>query len=272
MAPRLAAVVPRSLLLAVLLVLLLGTATFTYAAQQRIAATKPATATKPVAPPLLLVPNVAGQAYVFAKGTLQDAGFAWRVEGSVRGYAANTVVEQRPAAGRHVVDTGAPLVVLRLAANKRYAQSGEPEDSSPYQGTEIRYPHAPAKRVQPKPKPVPKPKPEPKPKPKPAARPPAFHVPGARKEPVDEIALPKRAARLRGWLARHPHPTHANVRYWLYQNAWIVTGAEFGWWHGAEALRILIRADRQAQRLWGIGSRSEWVARRALVEVRRRSR
>src|ERR671937_2179301 len=172
MAPRLAA-------LAVLLVLLLGTATFTYAAQQRIAATKPATATKPVAPPLLLVPNVSGQAYVFAKGTLQDAGFAWRVEGRVRGYAANTVVAQSPVAGRRVVDTGAPLVVLRLAANKHYAQSGEPEDSSPYQGTEVRDPNASAKLAKPKPavKPAPKPKLKAKPasKPKPAARPPAFH-------------------------------------------------------------------------------------------------
>src|ERR671934_1752028 len=146
MAPRLTA-------LAVLLVLLLGTATFTYAAQQRIAATKPVRAPRPVAPPLLVVPSVSGQAYVFAKGTLQDAGFAWRVEGSVRGFAANTVVEQRPAAGARVVDTGAPLVVLRLAANKRYAQSGEPEDASPYPGTEIRYPDVRAKA-----KPAPKPK------------------------------------------------------------------------------------------------------------------
>jgi hypothetical protein len=273
MAPRPAAVVPRSLVLAVPLVMVLGTATFTYAAQQRIAATKPATATKPAAPPLLLVPNVSGQAYVFAKGTLQDAGFAWRVEGAVRGYAANTVVEQRPAAGRRVVDTGAPLLVLRLAANKQYAQSGEPEDASPYQGTEIRYPEAPAK---PKPKPKlvvqPKPAPKPKPKPKRAARPPAFHVPGARREPLDEIPLSKRAARLEGWLARHPHPTSANVRYWLYQNAWIVTGARFGWWHGAEALRLLVRADTKAERVWGIGARSRAVAQRALHYVEAKSK
>ena len=189
-------------------------------------------ATKPAAPPLLVVPNVAGQAYVFAKGTLQDAGFAWRVEGAVRGYAANAVVEQRPVAGVRVVDTGAPLVVLRLASNKRYAQVGEPENSSPYAGTEIRYPKAPARAVKPHPAPKPKPSPAPKPKPvtkpKPAARPPAFHVPGARKEPLDELPLPKRAARLERWLARHPHPTNPNVRYWLYQNAWIVTGARFG--------------------------------------------
>jgi hypothetical protein len=264
MAPRLTA-------LAVLCVLLLGTATFTYAAQQRIAATKPLTPAKPVAPPLLVVPNVAGQAYVFAKGTLQDSGFAWRVEGSVRGYAANTVAEQRPAAGVRVVDTGAPLVVLRLAANKRYAQDGEPENASPYPGTEIRYPAAPAHVVKPKPAPKPKPKPKPKPVAKPA-RPPAFHVPGARKEPLDEIPLPKRAARLEGWLARHPHPTNANVRYWLYQNAWIVTGARFGWWHGAEALRLLVRADTKAEHVWGIGARSRAVAKRALVDVEARSK
>jgi hypothetical protein len=274
MAPRLTA-------LAVLCVLLLGTATFTFAAEQRIAATKPVAASKPVAPPLLVVPNVAGQAYVFAKGTLQDAGFAWRVEGSVRGYAANTVAEQRPVAGVRVVDTGAPLVVLHLAANKRYAQDGEPEDASPYAGTEIRYPHAPAKpkpkpKPAPKPKSAPKPKPKPrpavKPKPKPAARPPAFHVAGARKEPLDEIPLSKRAARLQGWLARHPHPTNANVRYWLYQNAWIVTGARFGWWHGAEALRLLVRADMKAEQVWGIGARSRAVAKRALVYVEARSK
>src|SRR5205807_6624494 len=158
MAPRPAAVAPRSLAFVgvLVVVLLLGTATFTYAAQQRISASKPASASKPVAPPVLVVPNVSGQAYVFAKGTLQDGGFAWRVEGSVRGYAANTVAEQRPAAGARVLDTGAPLVVLRLTANKRYAQAGEPENSSPYPGTEIRYPNAPAK---PKPKPAPKPEP-----------------------------------------------------------------------------------------------------------------
>ena len=254
MAPRLTA-------LAVLVVLLLGTATFTFAAQKRIAATKPVRATKPAAPPLLVVPNVAGQAYVFAKGTLQDAGFAWRVEGSVRGFAANTVVEQRPAPGARVLDTGAPLVVLRLAPNKRYLQDGEPENSSPYAGTEIRYPKAPTK-----------PAPKPAPKPKPAGRPPAFHVPGARKEPLDEIPLPKRAARLEGWLARHPRPTDANVRYWLYQNAWIVTGARFGWWHGAEALRLLVRADTKAEHVWGIGARSRAVATRALVDVEARSK
>jgi PASTA domain len=258
MAPRLTA-------LAVLLVLLLGTATFTYAAQQRISSSKPPAAAKPVAPPVLVVPNVSRQAYVFAKGTLQDAGFAWRVEGAVRGYAANTVTEQRPGPGTRVVDTGAPLVVLRLAANRRYAQAGEPENTSPYRGTEIRYVDAP-----PAPKPVAKPKPKPAAKSKP--RPPAFRVPGARKEPLDELPLPNRARRLEGWLARHPQPTAANVHYWLYQNHWIVKGARFGWWHGAEALRLLVRADTKAEHVWGIGARSRAVAQRALVYVEAKSR
>jgi hypothetical protein len=281
MAPRLAAVVPRSAVLLVLLVvvLLLGTATLTYAAQQRISSAKPPAASKPVAPPVLVVPNVSQQAYVFAKGTLQDGGFAWRVEGGVRGYAANTVASQRPLPGTRVYDTGAPLVVLRLAANHRYSQTGQPENASPYPGTEVRYVDAPPASKKPAakarpvvaPKPV-KPKPV-KPKAKPAtARPPAFDVAGAPKEPLDEVPLPTRARSLQGWLARHPHATNANVRYWLYQNAWIVTGARFGWWHGAEALRLLIAADRKAQRVWGIGGRSEAVARRALAVVERRSR
>jgi hypothetical protein len=61
------------------------------------------------------------------------------------------------------------------------------------------------------------------------------------------------------------------VQYWLYQHAWIVTGAKLGWWHGAQALETLIAADRKVVRLWGIGSRSERVARAALAEVRKKS-
>ena len=55
----------------------------------------------PVAPPgvaTLDVPDVTGQAYVFAKGILQDHGFAWHVSGPVMGYAANTVARQSPSA------------------------------------------------------------------------------------------------------------------------------------------------------------------------------
>ena len=103
-------------------------------------------------------------------------------------------------------------------------------------------------------------------------RPAAFHVLGAPKEPLDEIPLPERARRLDVWLTRDRGPTAANQRHWLYQHAWITTGARFGWWHGAEALDLLIRVDRRVESQWGIGYRSEAVARGALAEVRRLER
>jgi hypothetical protein len=274
MASRLAAFVPRFIVLAILG--LLATATFTFAAEKRISSSPVSTAPA-AAPPVLVVPDVQQQVYVFAKGILQDGGFAWKVAGPVRGYAANTVAAQQPAPGTRVVDTGAPLVVLRLAANPHYDQHGLPEDASAYRGTEIRLVDAPAKPAVKKPvakKPVTKKPVAKKPVAKRAmsSRPPAFSVPGARREPVDEIPLTKRAEQLRSWLDRHPKPTNPNVRYWLYQNAWIVTGARFGWWHGAEALRVLIAANKRAQVLWGIGGKSEADARTALAYVRARSR
>jgi hypothetical protein len=105
-----------------------------------------------------------------------------------------------------------------------------------------------------------------------AARPEAFSVPGAPTEPLDEIALPVRARRLDAWLTAGGGPTAATQRHWLYQHAWIVTGSNFGWWHGAEALRLLIRVDRRIESRWGIGFRSEAVARRALTAVEARTR
>jgi hypothetical protein len=57
------------------------------------------------------------------------------------------------------------------------------------------------------------------------------------------------------------------VRRFLYQNAWVVTGAKFGWWHGAQALKVLIEVDHRAQSIWGIGAQSESVARAALASV-----
>ena len=103
-------------------------------------------------------------------------------------------------------------------------------------------------------------------------RPAAFHVPGAPKEPLDEIPLQVRAQRLEAWLARGRDPTAANQRHWLYQHAWIVTGARFGWWHGAEAIRILIRVDRRVESQWGVGYRSEAAARFALAAVEARAK
>jgi hypothetical protein len=99
-----------------------------------------------------------------------------------------------------------------------------------------------------------------------------FSVPGAPKEPLDEITLPARARRLDAWLTSARGPTAANQRHWLYQHAWIVTGAKFGWWHGAEALRVIIRVDRRVESQWGIGYRSEAAARRALATVEARAK
>ncbi len=269
---------------------LLATATITFAAGNGTPSaqpTQPAAAPQPVA---LVVPDVRNQAYVFAKGTLEDAGFAWKVRGSVEGYAANIVVSQSPAPGTQVVDTGAPLVTLGLTRNAAYVQEGEPENVSPYAGTPLELAGVPsqapppnAQAPQPKPKPAAKPRltakprPEAKPKAKVARkqtaaaarkRPPAFEVPGARPEPLDEIPLTERAARLASFVAAHPKPTDAAVQHWLYQHEWIVTGARFGWWRGAEALEILVRVDRRVEELWGVGTRSRRLAERTLAEVR----
>jgi hypothetical protein len=252
-------VLPRFALLAAACVLAaaMGTATF--------AATR---ANEPVSE--LVVPDVRGQVYVFAKGALEDAGFAWRVAGPVQGYAANTVVTQSPAPGARVVDTGTPTITLRLARNARYAEKGAPENRAPYAGTAVRRVGVPvAVRAQAA---VARPKRKKPVASKRAARIPAFVVPGAPKEPLDEITLDARARRLDAWIGKRPQPTNANVQHWLYQHAWIVTGARFGWSHGEAALRILVGVDREVEAQWGYGSRSRSVAEQALAEVRERSR
>jgi hypothetical protein len=300
MAARLSLFVPRFVVLT--LVALLATTTLTFAAENRtVAASKTPTATTKRAPRVLVVPDVQNQVYVFAKGTLEEAGFAWKVVGSVAGYSANRVTLQSPAPGTRVVDTGAPTISLALTVNRGYSQKGAPENASPFRGTAIHYADAavhrvavpkakPRKRAAPKRKapkkkqaPAPKPKarvkakakPKVKPSPKPKAkgkRPPAFVLPGGRQEPQHELALPERARLLGVWLSSHRAPSDANVQHWLYQHAWIVEGARFGWWHGAEALETLIRVDQRVQALWGIGAKSEGVARAALTEVRAKSR
>ena len=240
------------------------------------------------------------QAFVFAKGSLEDAGFAWRVLGSVRGYAANTVVAQSPAAGTRVLDTGAPLITLTLKRNGSYPQSGQAEDASPYAGTVLapadlaaavgpahaaptnarRRGDAEDRGATPKTAATPakttatrdaregEAAPPRRRRRHVAAEPPvAFVVPGARKEPLDEMPLPNRAQLLEQLARGAPEADGANVKHWLYQNEWIVAGAKFGWWRGAEALTTLIAVDRRAQQLWGIGSKSALQAQSALTEV-----
>ena len=274
-APRLAVLVA---------VALLTTAGLTFAASSTLSAspTTPPAATSELPP--LVVPDVRHQAYVFAKGMLEQGGFAWRVEGAVRGYSANLVAEQTPAPGTKLRAGGAPTIVLRLQRNAGYAQQGTPEDKSPYAGVparkfgvvvrpaktkakpKIAAPAAPKVKATrtvaaaKKPKAVAK---------KPAAtRAPAFVVPGAPKEPLDEMTLATRATKLNAWVSAHPKKTTAAVDHWLYQHNWIVSGAKFGWSHGAESLRTLVAVDKRVQTLWGVGGDSEDVARKALADVK----
>ena len=234
MAARLAAVLPRFVLLT--LGFLLATATLTFAASRSMVATPQAKkAAGEPAREILVVPDVRGQAYVFAKGILEDGGFAWHVAGKVEGYAANTVAAQAPPAGTRVVDTGAPTIALQLRRNTGYAQEGTPENAAPFTGSAVRLADAPAKKLVPAKRPAakkpaaakrpaakqpaavkklapakklrpakkaapaekPAPANEPAAKtPKRAARPAAFPVAGAPTEPLDEMSLPARARRL----------------------------------------------------------------------------
>ena len=295
MAVRLGTLVPRIAVVAAVWILASGTLTF--AAERHLYAHVAAKTPTPAAKPAIVVPDVRGQAFVFAKGILEDAGLAWHVSGRIHGYPTNLVASQTPVPGTRLADTGAPTIVVSLAKG-HYAETGKPQDDSPYLGTAVRRAGAvaaPTKKpatgkVALAPPKVAKAKAKAKasPKPvahkaaakkqvhkavaKPQARPAAFHVAGAPKEPLDEISLPARAQRLTAWLTPSRRPTAANQRHWLYQHAWIVTGAKFGWWHGAAALRILIRVDRRLESQWGIGYRSEAVARNALAAVEARAR
>jgi hypothetical protein len=316
------------------LVALAATAGLTFAAGSEVpsAPAVPTVTTTPTPP--LIVPDVRNQAFVFAKGTLTDAGFAWRVAGSVQGYAANIVASQSPAAGTPIIDTGAPLITLTLRRNGSYTQAGAAADASPYPGTAIEpsdlsgnpigparvaktpsakkhaaaktaagattpaattpattttpaattpaaatpaattpatttpaTPTTPAKTTA-----AATPKAPAKAAKWPQARPVAFTVPGARKEPLDEMPLPNRATLLGTWLDAHKTKSAATAKYWLYQNEWIVTGAQMGWWRGAEALQTLIAVDKRTQSLWGIGAKSAAVAQQALDEVRAKAK
>jgi hypothetical protein len=293
MAARLTALLPR--LLALTVIWLLGAATYTLAADKVPSAKHEQKAEATSKPHVLVVPDVRKKAYVFAKGILQDAGFAWRVEGSVKGFAANTVTVQRPAPGTKVIDNGAPLVVLSLSRNATYGESGLPENSAPYKSTRVVLVSdwasqqiepttsdstetastessaattdtaptttEPATTTEP---PGTTTEPE---ESGDNTRKPDFEVPGAPAEPVDEMPLPDRAQALQRRLAGPKKPPQHLINFWLYQHSWIVTGARFGWHNGAEALRILIKVDQSLERRFGFGARSEVVARRALAYV-----
>ena len=127
----------RVLFVAAVLVSLAMTA-ISFAAGRQLSAVPAAAKRLPATPLTLVVPDVRNEAFVFAKGQLQDAGFAWKVRGGVGGYPANIVVSQSPAPGTKLVDTGSPLITVKLEKNKQYGQAGEPEDASPYSPTAIK--------------------------------------------------------------------------------------------------------------------------------------
>src|SRR5439155_4772274 len=133
---RLSVFLPR--LVALTVAWLLATTALTYAAAKRMTTAVKAGTKTPVAPAtrkVIVVPDVRRQAYVFAKGILGDSGFAWKVEGSVRGFAANLVSTQTPLPGTRVLDTGAPTIVLKLERSGR--EIGTAEDVAPFAGTAL---------------------------------------------------------------------------------------------------------------------------------------
>jgi hypothetical protein len=117
---------------------LLVSATISLAADKPTAAKKPATHASKTQQ-VMVVPNVQGQLFVFASGTLEDGGFGWKVRGAVGGYPANVVASQSPKPGTHVLDTGAPTITLHLTRGKG-AELGQPLDRSPYGASLIRRP------------------------------------------------------------------------------------------------------------------------------------
>jgi hypothetical protein len=297
MAARLTAFLPR--LLALTVIWLLGAATYTLAADT-VPVSKPKGATEAAAKPhVLTVPDVRRKAYVFAKGILQDAGFAWRVEGNVKGFAANSVAVQSPAPGTKVIDNGAPVVVVSLTKNSAYGESGLPENSAPYKGTRVvlvsdwardqvdSTTHATtittgeattapttteetttaATTTEPAATTTEPSGTTTEPEQTEKTRKPDFEVPGAPPEPADEITLPARARLLQDRLSGSKKLSRHLINFWLYQHSWIVTGARFGWHNGAEALHILIKVDQSLERRFGYGAKSEVVARRALAYV-----
>jgi hypothetical protein len=273
------------------------TAGLTYAAGSDVpSAPTPTTTTAAPIPPVV-VPDVRNQPFVFAKGMLEDAGLAWKVIGRVQGLPGNLVVSQSPAPGTRLVQTGSPLVTVTLKQVGKYAHSGEAENESPYEATAVQPvdlgaesslgPELPAGGVTTPTVTTPttattttapvQTTPAPKTSTTKAAprypqnRPAAFTVPGGKPEPLDEMPLTDRAKQLAAWVEAHPQKTHANAAHWLYQHQWIVTGAELGWWHGAQALQTLISVDSRVQQLWGIGADSRAVAEQALADVRAKS-
>ena len=147
MAARLAMLAPR--FIALVVIWLLAWASFSLAQGSGQTTPPPApVAVEAEKPVVLVVPDVRRQAYVFAKGILQDAGFAWRVRGAVDGFAANTVTVQTPAPGARVIDNGAPVVTIRLARSAAVRRARRPGEQRAVRRIEGRPPQELAGRAE----------------------------------------------------------------------------------------------------------------------------
>ena len=169
---------------------------------------------------------------MFAKGTLEQDGFAWRVEGGVRRLRrqrrrlaepgarhasrsrrrpdrrAPPEPQQRLQAGGHPRERLALSRQGRPSSSARRSRSRRSRSPPPAREDHVRR-EAGAK---------------PRQRSRRSASPPS-PSPGAPKEPPDEILLSARAKRLAAWVEAHPKRTAADVNHWLYQHNWIVTGA-----------------------------------------------
>jgi len=122
-------------MLALVLVTIAATGGATWAASAGDSPRTPAhDAAAPTQSGPLVVPDVRSMPFVFAKETLEDAGFTWLVTGPVHGYASNSVVAQTPAPGTRLVFDGSPRIVLTLKRTPGYRETGEPQDASPNWG------------------------------------------------------------------------------------------------------------------------------------------
>lgn len=239
--------------------------------------------------PSLVVPDVVGQPYVFAKQLLDDAGFAWEVEGQIEGYAANLVESQVPLPGTEIIGIELPRVTLTLGRNTDYEERGVPQNVSRDSGT-------PVLNLDPVPKPTPGDEQQ-----NSASEEPNLRENGGPKktsgndaaadqqavqpipdESEDRAEVPtepgassagnesalERSLFLASWILEHPHPTDEAVSYWLWQHSEIIAGARSGEPDAQEALEILVEIDRDLQKSWGVGAKSEALARETLQEIR----
>ena len=92
------------------LIALLSTAAISFAASGGGTPATSSAAPAPAAKQLIRVPDVRGKAFVFAKGMLEDSGFAWRVARRHGRLPGERRRRPEPHRGHARVDNGMPTV------------------------------------------------------------------------------------------------------------------------------------------------------------------